>query len=100
MNNNNNSNLFHLKRILEYKPDSCIVLESESETHGVLYSDYFTVRNRFCFTRISATSSRLVINSFINYIIKPNFIAKSFIEKNCFSALKDSYNFLGKYLCY
>ena len=84
------------QRIFEYKSESCVVIESESETQGVLYSDYFTVRNRFCITRVSETSTRLVINSFINYILKPNFIAKSFIEKNCFSALKDSYNYLGK----
>ncbi len=80
---------------MEYKPDFCIVLESESVTHGVPYADYFTVRNRFCLTKCGPNSTRLCITSFLNYLQKPNFIAKGFIERNCMGALKDSYAYLG-----
>jgi hypothetical protein len=65
-----------LKKIIEYKPNVCIVLESESATHGVPYSDCFTVRNRFCITRVTSNSTRLCVTSFLNYVQKPNFIAK------------------------
>ena len=107
------------QRVLYYKSNHCIVLESESVTHGVIYCDYFTVKNRFCITKCTNKRRRLQITSFINYTQKPNFIAKSklrpsevssplqatvselvpvsaFIERNTMGALKDSYNYLGK----
>lgn len=84
------------QKILEYRPNECIVLESESYTHGIPYSDYFSVRNRFCLTKVNATTTRLCIHSFLNFIKKPHFIAKNFIERNTMGALRDSYNYLDK----
>ena len=52
-------------------------MESDTVTTGVMYSETFTVRNRFCFTRCTANTSRVQIYSYINYLSKPNFIAKS-----------------------
>jgi hypothetical protein len=86
------------QKIIEYKSNSCIVLESESVTHGVPYSDCFSVRNRFCITRVTAKTSRLLIHSYFNYFQKPSYIARSFIERNALSALKDSYSYLVCYL--
>lgn len=83
------------QKIIEYKPQNCIVLESESQTYGVLYSDYFTARNRFCITRVSDSQTRVLVHSLLNYNKKPNFIAKSFIDRNAMSVLSDSYKYLN-----
>ena len=63
--------------MLTNKPNECICIESNVKTQGILYSDYFTVVNRYCITRNDANSSRLIVSSYINYIKNPNFIAKS-----------------------
>ena len=62
------------------KTGACYVIDSDTDTWGVPYSESFTVRNRFCLTRCDSKSSRLVISASIVYKQKPNFIAKGFIK--------------------
>jgi len=84
--------------LLEYDPTKSIVLDSVSSTSNVPYSDSFQVHNRFCMTRCVGNTCRLRIHSRVNYIKNTNFLVKSFIEKNAFSNLKDSYGYLKKNL--
>ncbi|RMZ98033.1 GRAM domain-containing 1B [Brachionus plicatilis] len=83
------------QKILEYRSEVCIVMESSSVTHNVPYSDYFVVKNRFCITRITANQTRVIVNCHIFYKKNPNFIIKNFIEKNSISAIKDSFLYIA-----
>ncbi len=54
-----------------------VIIESQTSTIGVIYSDYFTVTTRFCLTKCSSNSCRILITNFIDYKKQPNFIVKS-----------------------
>ena len=73
------------KRIIEYKSNQLVVLDSESQTHGVMYSDYFTARNRFCISKCGPSKTRLLIHSYLNFNKRPNIIAKS--KSTCFDKM-------------
>ncbi|CAF0858074.1 unnamed protein product [Brachionus calyciflorus] len=49
-------------------------------------------------TRLTANSTKITANYRIHYKRSPNFIVKSFIEKNSLSAIRDSFLFLEKTL--
>ncbi len=68
---------------------------SDSQTNGVMYADYFTAQNKFCFSRVSENKTRLLITSQLNFVKKPNFLAKGIIDRNAMGALRDSYIYLG-----
>lgn len=53
------------------------MLQSESQTYGVLYSDYFQAVNRFCMTRISENKTQIIIHSYLNYVKRPSYFARS-----------------------
>jgi hypothetical protein len=61
--------------MLKNKPNECYCIESNVKTQGILYSDYFSVVNRYCITR-HESSCRLIISNYINYYKTPNFIVK------------------------
>ena len=64
------------EKILKFIPGSMYVVESESLSSGVMYADCFLVNTRLCLTKCTASSTRLLVHSAINYINKPNFIIK------------------------
>ena len=63
-----------------------------------MYCDYFTVNSRFCITKCSAKTSRLVVMLSLEFKKQPNFVIKSFIEKNVFSRSKEYFCFYEKLL--
>ncbi len=69
--------MFLLKKILNKDLKKKVIVESQTSTMGVMYADYFTVTTKFCLTKATQNSCRLVISNFINYKKQPNFIAKS-----------------------
>lgn len=69
-----------VQKMIENKPNKCIVIESEAAASGVLYSDYFNVFTRFCITRRTSKSTNLLVTSFMNYKKTPNFIVKGNIK--------------------
>lgn len=86
-------------KLLEYKRNQCIVVESFSETSGMPYTDYFSIIVRFCMTRVGKTNrTNLRTHNYINYYKKPIGFIKTFIEKNTYSALEDNNKYLDKKL--
>ncbi len=70
-------------------------MTSDSQTHGIIYADYFQAQNKFCFTRVSENKTRLLVTSQLKFLKRPNFLAKSIIDLNAMGALRDSYIYLG-----
>ncbi len=66
-----------MKKIIRFKENQYVVVESESVTQGVPYADYFTVMTRFCISRVNASTSHLLVKTFINFKRQPNYISKS-----------------------
>lgn len=86
------------EKLLKNLKNDIHIVESESRSTGVPYSECFIVTTRFCLTKVTDQSSRLLVHSLITYITKPMFIIKSVIEKGCFGALEEYFVDLDKSL--
>ena len=64
-------------KLLKCIPATMYVLDSESFSSGVIYTDCFSVNTRFCLTKCTDTSTRLLVHSALIFNSKPNFIIKS-----------------------
>ena len=53
--------------ILKKTPNKRIVIEVVTSAQGVLYSDYFKLTNRYCITKCTDTTSRLVVRYSLLY---------------------------------
>ena len=63
-------------KLLKCIPATMYVLDTESFSDGVLYTDCFSIKAQLCLTKYTATSTRLIVHSSVNFIKKPNFIIK------------------------
>lgn len=69
--------VFKLKKVLKSIPNEMYVVETETRTHGVPYSDTFSVTTRFCLVRCDQNLTKLLVHASLNFSTKPNFVVKS-----------------------
>jgi hypothetical protein len=67
----------NLQKLIRYDPNSEIIIESVASQKGVPYADAFCVHSRFKISKIDSNSCNMTILAAINFLYKPNFIAKS-----------------------
>lgn len=87
-----------IEKLIRYDPNGEIIIESIASQKGVPYADAFCVHSRFKISKIDSNSCNMTILAAVNFLYKPNFIAKTFIEKNCNSGLIESYGALKQRL--
>ena len=63
--------------MIEYRPNLCAVVESETSTQGVMYADYFSTVSRICLTRVNVNQTHVLAKASIIFKKQPNFIVKS-----------------------
>ncbi len=83
--------------MIKYDLNSHVIAEAESSNHGIPYGDAFTVLSRFSLHKLDDNRTKLLVRSHINWLYKPNFIMKTFIDKNCNSAIIDNFKALSKF---
>ncbi|RMZ98031.1 GRAM domain-containing [Brachionus plicatilis] len=77
-------------KIVKYVENSICVIETETFSSGVIYSDCFKICHRYCLTGSpSDNRCRLKVHSSLIYLSKPNFVIKALIDKNCYASLSD-----------
>lgn len=86
------------EKILKSSATECYVVESDSISSGMTYADCFFVRTRFCITKYSHNSSKLLVHAQVVFIQKPIFFIKNIIEKSCITALDEYFKELGRCL--
>ena len=89
---------FEEQKLILKEPEKKFIIQSQSYSTGIMYCDYFTVNCKFCMTKCSSKTSRLFVTLYLDYKKQPNFIIKSFIEKNTFSQLKECFGYMEKLL--
>lgn len=77
------------EKLLKSVPSHSYIVESDSFNYGITYADSFYVRTKFCITRNTPSSSKLLINAQVIFSQKPIFFIKNIIEKSCMNALDD-----------
>jgi len=80
----------------ESRPGEFYLVDTECINGGVPYSDNFYIVNRYCISRVSATSSRLVITSEIKYRKTVWGFVRSFLDKNVTAGILDAFGSLGE----
>lgn len=65
-----------VEKLIKYVPSEMYIVETESSTHGVPYSDRFKIITKFCLTKCSLNSCNLLVHSSLVYSNKPNILIK------------------------
>lgn len=83
------------QKILKKIKNECYVIETEVTATGVLYADCMTIITRFCITKFSYNTTKLIVNAKLDYKKKPNVMSRSIIERNTFSNMKSCFEYIG-----
>ena len=67
--------------MIRYDPNNEIIIEGATSQKGVPYADAFCVHSRFKITKIDSYSCNMAVLGAVNFLNKPNFIAKSNFSK-------------------
>jgi VAD1 Analog of StAR-related lipid transfer domain len=84
---------------MQSTPGVHYLVDSESISKGVPYSDAFLVATRYCIRRISNASCRLLVTFQLNFVRQFGFFESylvSYIEKTVQSSVKETVAFLGR----
>ncbi|XP_014242706.1 GRAM domain-containing protein 1B-like isoform X3 [Cimex lectularius] len=81
------------------KPGERYVIEIEASNAGIPYADAFFIVSHYCLTRgADPGTSNIAVYCQIKYRKSVWMLAKSYIEKNCWSGMEEYYNNLVKAL--
>jgi len=72
-------------------------VDTECVNGGIPYSDSFYVVNRYCMTRVSATTTHLIITSQIKYRKNVWGFVRNFLDKNVTAGVVDAFSSLGQF---
>ncbi|XP_039288005.1 protein Aster-C isoform X2 [Nilaparvata lugens] len=80
------------------QPGKMYIVDAESTNHGVPYADSFCVEFHYCLLKTSSKSSSVSVHTRITYKKSVWGLIKSFIEKNVWAGVEDTFNHLLKSL--
>ncbi|RNA27101.1 GRAM domain-containing 1A isoform X3 [Brachionus plicatilis] len=86
------------QKILKKIKNECYVIETEVSATGVMYADCLAIITKFCITKLSSKTSKLIVNVKLDYKKKPNLMSRSLIERNTFSNMKSCFEYIDKNL--
>lgn len=71
------------------KPGQLYVVDCEIVNTGIPYSDTFSVKSRYCLSRVSNQETRIIVHGHVNYKKSVWGLVKSLIEKTAVQGLMD-----------